>query len=118
MEECIMSMAEQSKVLFVTNYGSANELNLAFDHALVKLKKMNADRDLQVEVLCICREYMHFINSIYKPDTFEYALRQGSKLWLPPKMNDIKLRHTFDNKFNVSKPQTSHDWSLLTNATH
>lgn len=94
MEESVMKMAEQSKVLFVTNYATSNVLNLAFDNALVKCKKMNADRDLQIEVLCICREYMHFINSIYKPDTFEYALRQGSELWLPPKMNDIKLTHT------------------------
>jgi hypothetical protein len=56
MEECIMPMAEQSKVLFVTNYATSNVLNLAFDNALVKCKKMNADRDLQIEVLCICRE--------------------------------------------------------------
>lgn len=51
-----MPMAEQSKVLFVTNYANSNAFNIAFDEALVKLKKQNADRDLQVEVLCICRE--------------------------------------------------------------
>lgn len=64
MEKCIMPMAEQSKVLFVTNYANSNSFNIAFDEALIRLKKQNADRDLQVEVLCICREEMHFINSM------------------------------------------------------
>lgn len=61
---------------------------------------------------------MHFINSISKADTFEYALRQGSNVWLPPKMNDIKLMHNSDDKFNVSNPATAHSWTLLTEATH
>jgi len=56
MEKCIMPLAEHNKILFVTNYSSANELNIAFDNALVRYKKTNIDRDVQVEVLCICRE--------------------------------------------------------------
>jgi len=56
MEKCIMPLAEQNKILFVTNYASANELNIAFDNALVRCKKMNIGRDIQIEVLCICRE--------------------------------------------------------------
>lgn len=45
-----------NKVLFVTNYASSNSFNVAFDDALQKLKKQNANRELSVEVLCICRE--------------------------------------------------------------
>lgn len=51
-----MPFASQGKVLFITNYANSNAFNVAFDEALRKLQKQYSDRDLDVQVLCICRE--------------------------------------------------------------
>lgn len=51
-----MTYAHVNKILFVTNYATSNSFNIAFDEALQKMKKQYANRELNVEVLCIFRE--------------------------------------------------------------
>jgi len=117
-EKCIIPHAELNRVLFITDGGSDNSFAKNLDMALEKLKKQYAHRELNIEVLCIIREYMHFVNSLTRPETFEYQLRRQAKVWTDPKPTDNIFKHTRNDQYGINELKNGRKFHLLPNASY
>lgn len=93
IEKCIIPEAEANNVLFLCNALSCSSLAYNLDQCIERLKKKNTN--LKIDVITILEERHIYWNSKENKDTFEYKLRQNSKVW--KKFSPNMLLHQKDD---------------------